>query len=445
MAGCLHVTARQAGAYSPAHVLLVAALITLLQACGGSGAGDETPAGNGEATPSRVLSVQVEGCALATLEDSGHVVYVRMPLSCDGGPERRQLSIGLGTAGSPHVAQAQRLTRDIGATDTTIVRIEGIGVRQIQLVRRGQWRKVEHLGTWAPRDGAGLLALGGALYMLGGWLHGPVTNEVWRTFDLMQWEFLGYAPWPARHAAAWLVHDNKLWVIGGDLYDDVWSSPDGLQWTREALAAPFGRRYTPNAASIGGQIVVYGGQDWLPIDWCHERPDCSARGLRSVWTSGDGRQWTQATAQAPWEGRGLIHGSAVHDGRIWMIGGGLKVAPPNERYSETSAEFTDVWSSLDGQSWQLETAQAGFAGRTHFSVLATREGCFVSDGSVGAQINVSNELFHAPDCRRFSPLPVPADLPARHASSLAEFNGTLVLLGGPPYGGASTQVWQYVP
>jgi hypothetical protein len=40
---------------------------------------------------------------------------------------------------------------------------------------------------------------------------------------------------------------------------------------------------------------------------------------------------------------------------------------------------------------------------------------------------------------------VPADLPARHASSLAEFNGTLVLLGGPPYGGASTQVWQYVP
>jgi hypothetical protein len=412
-------------------------LALLLQACGGGG--DTPPAASAAPGPA-VLSARVEGCGEAGLDDSGHVLYVRMSASCASPtPDApRAVTLELGDS-------ALTMARVPGAVDTSVARLPDLGERQVQLVQRGQWRRVPHLGTWQPRDGAGLLQLNGALYLLGGWLHGPVTNEVWRTVDLVQWEFLGYAPWPARHAAAWLVHDNRLWVIGGDLYDDVWSSPDGLQWTQEASAAPFGRRYTPNAASIGGQLVVYAGQDWLPVDWCHERPDCAARGLRSVWTSRDGRQWAQATPQAPWEGRALVHGSAVHEGRIWMIGGGLKVAPPGERYTETSAEFTDVWSSADGQDWRLEASHAGFTGRTHFSVLATRHGCFVSDGSVGTQLSVSNELFHASDCRRYSALPVPAGLPARHASSLVEFNGSLVLLGGPPYGGAGTQVWQYFP
>lgn len=395
-----------------------------------------------------MLVAQVEGCPEVSVEDSGHVVYVKVPIRCtpivEGTPLR--LVIGPGTAsGDLLPATTVSLQRQPGALDTTTTTLDGLGPRQVQIVVRGQWRRVPHLGTWAPRDGAGLLQLNGALYLLGGWLHGPVTNEVWRTVDLVQWEFLGYAPWPARHAAAWLVHEGRLWVIGGDLYDDVWSSPDGVQWTQEAVVAPFGRRYTPNAASVGGRIVVYAGQDWQPVDWCHDRPDCSARGLRSVWSSRDGRQWNQVAEQAPWEGRGLVHGNAVHDGRIWMIGGGLKVAPPNERYAETSAEFTDVWSSLDGETWQLEVLDGGFGGRTHFSVLATRDGCYVSDGSVSTQLNVSNDLFHAPDCRRYSRVGVPAELPARHASSLVEFNGSLVVLGGPPYGGAGTQVWQYFP
>ena len=71
-------------------------------------------------------------------------------------------------------------------------------------------------------------------------------------------------------------------------------------------------------------------------------------------------------------------------------------------------------------------------------------GCVVSDGSVGTQVNVSNDVYIAPDCMNFTPLPSPP-LPARHASSMAEFNGTIVILGGPPAGGAGTAIWQYVP
>ena len=81
--------------------------------------------------------------------------------------------------------------------------------------------------------------------------------------------------------------------------------------------------------------------------------------------------------------------------------------------------------------------------RTHFSVVATPEGCFLSDGSVGTQVNLSNELFFAANCVDFAPVAVPAEMPVRHASSLAAFNGSIVILGGP--GGAGTSVWQYFP
>ena len=430
----------------PARPLILIIMLMVLQACGGGRVDAPTHALKvAQAAEEPRLMAQVEGCDANRLHDSGQVLYVVISAACPVLPHVRKLAIGYGLAGSLAQAPFTSATRGMGEVDTQPVTISGLGVRQVQLVRQGQWREVPHLGQWGPRDGAGLLALDGALYLLGGWLDGPVTNEVWKTVDLVNWQFLGYAPWPARHGAAWLVHNSRLWVIGGDLYDDVWSSVDGVTWTQESAQAPFGPRYTPNAASINGEIVVYAGQDWTPVPWCHERPDCQARGVPGVWKSYDGKTWRLALASTPWEPRALMHGSLVFQGEIYVVGGGLKVAPPNQRYTETSAEFSDIWSSNDGVQWTRRSTSLGFTPRTHASVLSTDLGCFVSDGSVGWQDNLSNELFFAADCVQFAPIAVPANLPRRHASSLAAFNGSVVLLGGPPYGDAGTSVWQYFP
>ncbi len=312
--------------------------------------------------------------------------------------------------------------------------------RRLLLVRQGTWRMYPNNSNWAARDGAGLLFLDGELYLLGGWIHGPTSNEVWKTRNLHEWTFVGHAPWPPRHGAAWLVHEARMFVIGGDLLDDVWSSADGVTWSKEAEKAPFGPRYTPNAASIGGYIVVYAGQHWEPVEWCVYQPDCRPVGPRDVWRSRDGRSW-ERLADAPWDGRGLIHGSLVHAGEIYLVGGGLKAPPPNARYAETRTEFADVWSSPDGSQWRYRGTMDH--PRTHFSVLSTLEGCYMSDGSVGTQANLSNALFFASNCIDFAPVAVPAEMPVRHASSLASFNGSLVVLGGP--GGSGTSVWQYFP
>ena len=392
-----------------------------------------------------VLTAEVDGCPTASVRDSGQLIYVTLPRACAATTAPVHLLVGMVRQGQWFPAQPLSLARTVGESDQRLEAIVGLGRRQVQVVRQGQWREVPHLGSWHGRDGAGLLELDGALYLLGGWLYEDVTNEVWKTTDLVHWQFMGHAPWPSRHGAGWLVHNNRLWVIGGDLYADVWSSADGVHWNQEAAAAPFGGRYTPNVASVNGEILVYAGQDWLPEAWCHDRPDCQARAATSVWKSRDGRAWVPVLQQTPWAGRALVHGSAVWAGEVYVIGGGLKVAPPNERYAETSAEFDDIWSSPDGMNWKRRATTLGFASRTHFSVLSTELGCYVSDGSVAVQNRLSHDFYFASDCVHFEPVAVPTELPMRHASSLAAFNGSLVLLGGPPYGKAGTSVWQYFP
>lgn len=389
---------------------------------------------------------KVSGCTDGNVEDTGTVLYVLTDHDC---PNSGNIAVTLGVFFGRSLAAARSETiettfPDFGSPHS--VTIPRLGQREVTVFRKGQWLRRDNGNTWAPRDGAGLLVKDGKIFLLGGWLHGPGSNEVWVSENLRDWQFLGFAPWPQRHGAGWVVHRNRLYVIGGDLFADVWSSEDGISWQLEAADAPFGPRYAPNAASLGDKLVVYAGQHWEPsIDVCVESPECGVVGNRDVWESEDGGQtWQLATPAAPWEGRGLIHGSIVFNDEIYLIGGGLKAVLPGTSFAETVAEYSDIWSSPDGRQWRQRSAQFSFPPRTHFSVLGTPHGCFVSDGSVGTQANVVNDLFFARDCINFTPVPNPP-LQPRHASSVAYFNGTVIILGGPPVGDALTDVWQYVP
>jgi hypothetical protein len=409
------------------------AQLSLLASCGG---GDSTP---------RVLSVEIRShgasvggirfvadslldpCGGSEFRDNGSILYVLVPRGCVPA-EGKVARLRWGTDRGSNVFE---LPFTAFAADTEIEFQAGYR-RVVSAHQRGSWRSFPNTDSWQHRDGAGLLVLNGELYLLGGWTWGPVTSEIWKTRDLLHWEFLGNAPWPARHGAAWVVHRQRLYVIGGDFLRDTWSSNNGVDWIQHSATAPFGTLYTPNAASIGGKIVLYAGQG-------------GTEGVNNVWESADGVVWRELRMGAPWAGRGLVHGSAVHDGRIYLVGGGVKAVPPGQVYGETKREFSDIWSSLDGVDWRLESETLGFPPRTHFSLVATPVGCFVSDGSVGTQANVTNDLFVASDCVHFAPVPDTPPLEPRHASSLAYFNGSLVILGGPPAGGAGTKVWQYFP
>ena len=105
-----------------------------------------------------------------------------------------------------------------------------------------------------------------ALWRAGGWYGGGLPNSsassaVYSSPDGANWELAtAAAPWAAREAAAGVVFQGRLLVLGGvreyftntegDLLNDVWASSDGKEWECLTPRAPWaGRAYHQVAAS----------------------------------------------------------------------------------------------------------------------------------------------------------------------------------------------------
>ena len=71
-----------------------------------------------------------------------------------------------------------------------------------------------------------------------------LKNDVWSSADGKTWECVTpHAGWSPRGYLQAVVHEGKIWVMGGGNYvpryqalNDVWSSPDGVHWTQETSA-----------------------------------------------------------------------------------------------------------------------------------------------------------------------------------------------------------------
>lgn len=141
--------------------------------------------------------------------------------------------------------------------------------------------------------------------------------------DGVQWDVvLEEAPWSKRYAAGHVVFNDRMWVLGGaggaqpgakpGAKNDVWSSTDGVNWTLELAEAPWSpRQLFGNVAVFRGRMYIAGGgiTSYQPF-----------KGYRDVWSSPDGKNWTKETDLAPWPGR-IWSNVAVYRGRLWLIGG----------------------------------------------------------------------------------------------------------------------------
>ena len=171
------------------------------------------------------------------------------------------------------------------------------------------------LGGWNPRDPVHFPTI--------------CNSEVWSSADGLDWALeVRQAPWEGRHTAGYAVHDGKMWIVGGDAnqkhyQNDVWSSSDGLQWQLVNEHVPWAPRVLHHTVVHNEMIWVMGGQT-LP----QFAPTGSAEVFHSdVWSSGDGVEWTRVCERAPWAPRGMIGASAVCRGRIWILGGGTYDTP----------------------------------------------------------------------------------------------------------------------
>ena len=294
-----------------------------------------------------------------------------------------------------------------------------------------EWRCVTEQAAFAARDGAGALVFQNKMWLLGGWnpgdkVHFPLicNSEVWSSTDGATWTLENpQAPWEGRHTAGYVVHDDRMWIVGGDCnqghyQNDVWSSADGIHWDLANDHVPWAPRVLHYTLAFDGRIWVMGGQT-IP-----NFADADEVFHNDVWSSDDGVNWTQVTEHAPWVPRGMIGGAAVHDNRMWILGGGTYDTPATPMRNF----YNDVWSSDDGINWKQHTAHAPWTPRQYHEVAAFDDHLWVLEG-YAAESGNRRDVWYSPDGVNWTELPDTPWAP-RHAGSVFVYDGSLWMVAG---------------
>lgn len=306
------------------------------------------------------------------------------------------------------------------------------------------WKKITLSAPWAARDGAGVLSYRGSIWLLGGWNPGNrdlfprvCSNDVWSSTNGLDWTlvrantfskepFDSDRDWEGRHTAGYVVFRDRMWIVGGDCnqghyQNDIWSSEDGKNWIKhnQNKDLPWGPRALHYTFVHQNKIWVIGGQTmpgFAPSD---------EKFYRDIWISEDGQAWQQVEAREPyWSARGMIGGSAVMNGRIWILGGGTYDTPKTPKRNF----YNDVWSSENGVDWTLHTAHAPWHPRQYHDVAVWDNRLWVMEGYHENGGN-RNDVWYSENGVDWQEL---KDTPwkARHAAGLIVHNGNLWLLGG---------------
>jgi hypothetical protein len=204
------------------------------------------------------------------------------------------------------------------------------------------------------------------MWIIGGYADIPTitkTNEVWSSSNGRDWVSEGLAGFSPRNSHSSVVYDSKIWVIGGSVAgispshtNEVWSSTNGTSWVKETTTANFPPRW-------GHSSVVHDNKMWT-IGGMYTDPGFFNDAYNDVWYSSNGITWQQATSEAGFVKR-EYHSSVSHQGKMWVIGGqfddGMAVGIPF---------YDDVWYSSDGLTWTEATGEAGWDARSkHSSVV----------------------------------------------------------------------------
>ena len=188
-----------------------------------------------------------------------------------------------------------------------------------------------------------------------------------------------HAPWGPRIGMGVVSFNDKLWVIGGgtpvesgtgggstgcggsmeggcipgnfdingtDANDDIWSSPDGINWSQVTGSAPWGDLANMATVSFNNKLWVMGGYG----DPGSVYPTGNTLlNMRKVWSSSDGINWSQVTGSAPWVSNYNSISAVAFNNKIY-----LRTVSASEGYTPGKSQ---IWSSPNGSDWTLVLAE----------------------------------------------------------------------------------------
>jgi hypothetical protein len=216
------------------------------------------------------------------------------------------------------------------------------------------WTPETFDAPWQGRAGLSAVVHKGAIYVLGGSQGDDASpggtgrvlfNDVWMSRDGRTWtEVVGRGSrWSPRAGAAVVSKDGYIYLLGGErgftcgfdpagpcqpatatlYFNDVWRSRDGAVWELVTAAAGWSPRPGHQCVVLINEIVCFGGYGEVP-----GVPPIPANPT-DIWSSRDGRTWTElpAPASPPWNGTSPA--DMRYDFDALVFSGGRAGLPPS--------------------------------------------------------------------------------------------------------------------
>lgn len=204
-------------------------------------------------------------------------------------------------------------------------------------------RYLDASNEFIPMDGVGFVNYNNELHLICGWnatINAPPASKKthWKSTDGgYTWTQLTDFGGAERHAAGYLVFNNKIWVFGGDFLTDVWNYDSTNGWVLVTADWGIGDRGLFTYWADDNYIYLAGGQDTIP----------STNFYTTVYRTSDGITWT-SIGNLPDSyvstGIGLKYGND-----FYVIGGGRYVGAGvinwnTEIYKSTNGGVT--WTTI---------------------------------------------------------------------------------------------------
>ncbi len=296
--------------------------------------------------------------------------------------------------------------------------------------------------------------LNGEMYVMGTFsvnLGGPNFHEVWKSADGVTWNQVTTTPSlaPPYAFCELLTYNNALHLIGGATLPDfsagnleaiaqnsVFSSTTGAVWN-EFSGLSFPSRVLYRGAVFNGEMYIVGGNPLassLPLT-----------PFTDVWKSDNATNWSLVSPAAGFSPRSAP-AVFVHNGKLWMTGGGAMKLPGPEPV------YNDVWYTNNGSDWTKVTVSDPYPERGGHTGLSYNGKMYILFGNDN-NVDLANRIYYSDiwvsedEGVTWSEVTgvsaVPPEFKARGgASVLVDGQGKIWVIGGRNGSGSVTDVWR---
>ena len=151
--------------------------------------------------------------------------------------------------------------------------------------------------------------------------------------------------------------------------------------------------------------------------------------FNDVWTSADGITWRMVSAEKPYSPSRHLHGLVVFQNYLWVMGG------------QSDTYLNDIWRSADGVSWEKAVAAADWTPRRGMATLVHNAQLFLLGGE-DLDREYNSEVWASEDGVAWELLTASPGWRPRWEHAAVSFSNAIFVIGGAADFGKYNDVWR---